>query len=182
MRVERLAVGALLAVSLLTGCSGNDGSTAPETPPLAAADAGHNTADHFSSRVPLDETLVSPCNGETIHLTGTAFEQATFVDTRENLDNGGSLHTEHQGVISESGIGLTSGASYGFHDSFHELFESPSVSAPNFIATFSETGRVTSPTSGLSFTSRFSIHVVGLPSGELKVTKVTDTGENPDCR
>ena len=179
MHIERLAVGALLAVSLLTGCSGNDGSTAPETTSVAAADAGHNTADHFSSRFPLDETLVSPCNGETIHLTGTGFEQVTYVDTRENLDNGGSLHTEHQGVISESGVGLTTGASYDFHYNFHESFESPSAPAPNFTLAFRDIGRVTSPTPGLSFTSRIVLQLVHLPSGDFAVVKNT---ESVECR
>jgi hypothetical protein len=84
-------------------------------------------------------------------------------------------------MVSESGTGLTTGASYDLRASFHESFESPSVPAPNFIATFSETGRVTSPTSGLSFTSRFFIHVVGLPSGEVTVTKIIDTSGSPEC-
>jgi len=179
MRIERLATGALLAVAMLAGCSGDDGSTAPEASYLALEDAGHNSADHFSSRFPLDETLVSPCNGETIHLTGTGFEQVTFVDTRENLDNGGSLHTEHHGTISESGTGLTSGALYDFRDSFHELFDSPSVTAANFTLTISERGRVTSATPGLSFTATFFAHLVGLPDQDLKVTRVL---ESTECR
>jgi hypothetical protein len=179
MRTECLATAALFTVAMLAGCSGDDGSTAPEIPSLAVEGAGHYSADHFSARFPLDETLVSPCNGETIHIAGEGFEQMTFVDTREHLDNGNSLHSEHLGMVSESGTGLTSGALYDFRDSFHELFDSPSVTAANFTLTVSERGRVTSPTPGLSFTATFFVHLVGLPDQDLKVTRVLDSTE---CR
>jgi hypothetical protein len=178
MRIHRYAIGALFAATALAACEGAD---APTEPGLQARveDAGHNAAQHVSSTTQLDETIVNPCNGETIHLTGTLVEQANYVDKPENLENGNSVHGEHQGRITESGIGLTTGAAYDFRSSFRELFNSPSVPAANFEFTFHGTDRMTSSIPGLSFSVTTLLHVIGLPTGELKVTKDV---ENTVCR
>ena len=176
MRIHRSAIGALFAAATLTACDGTDAPTAPRIQPRVE-DAGHNSAQHVSSTTALDETIESPCNGETIHLTGTVREQATIVGDPEDFP--AHIHGEHSGVVSESGIGLTTGASYEFRDSFHGLFNSPSIPAVNFEFTEHDTGRMTSSTPGLSFTLRFFIHGVGLPTGEFKVTKQV---ESVECR
>jgi hypothetical protein len=175
MATHRSIIAALAAAVTLTAC---DSATTPTAPPaqLRVEDAGHNAALHFSSTTALDETLESPCNGETIHLTGTARDQMTVVGVPEDLPDNW-LHAEHSGVVSESGTGLTTGLPYQFRDSFHEIFNSPSVSAANFVFHTKETGRVTTTEPGLSFTLHFAFYAVGLPSGEIKVTREIESLE-----
>jgi hypothetical protein len=178
MRTHRHAIGAFFVAATLAGCEAADAPSGPASPYFQVEDAGHNDVLHFSSTTPLDETIDSPCNGETIHLTGTLKDEATAVAPPPvSFDH--FLHGEHNGVVSESGTGLTTGLAYDFHVTFQDLFNSPSVTAANFEFTSHATGRMTTATPGLSFTIRFQIHGIGLPSGEFKVTKEVDSAE---CR
>jgi len=116
------------------------------------------TAEHFSSITPLDEIFFdSPCNGEDIHMTGTLSAEDTFVG-----EVGGFLHHELQVVVSETGTGLTTGATYSSHDVNHESFNSPTGPALNFTFTYGETYYFISPTPGLSFKGQFAFHFVAL--------------------
>lgn len=177
MRIEHLATSALLAAAVLTACAGDDALTAPLTPALAVEDAGHNAADHFQAVEAADFEIVSPCNGELIAFSGENTYQVTFVDTREHLDAGFSLHTEFQAHTQATGTGPESGASYAINDIYHENFESPSPPAPQVTFSAHGTTRVTSDLPGLSFDIRFEFHGVGLPSGEFKVTRFVDSLE-----
>jgi hypothetical protein len=123
---------------------------------------------------PVTFEVENPCNGELIIFSGTAETQVTFVDTREHLDAGFSLHTELQQRTTATGTGSETGATYTINDIFHEGFESPNPTAPH--ATFSAhaTTRVTSDIAGLSFTGHFVFQGV-VPSGrDFKVTASLD--------
>jgi hypothetical protein len=178
MRTNRSALGALFAAVTIAACDGAD----PSAPEIQARveDAGHSETVHVASTVALDETFESPCNGEIIHLTGTLREQANYVGAPPvDPDQGFFVHGEHLGVVDESGTGLTTGLTYTFRDSFHELFNSPSQPAANFVFTYNETGRLTTDAPGLSITMHFLVHGLGLPTGEFKVTREI---ERLECR
>ncbi len=179
MRSLTLTGAAMLMAALLTGCGAESGPTAENTPGLTADATSHNTADHFSETVAVEEILVNPCNGELIQLSGTAVGQYTRVASREALDNGLSLHTEIHYRISQTGTGLTTGASYSHRATYHEVDNSPTPTAVNAAFGFRDAFRVTSPTPGLSFTVRNTFHLVRVPSGDFKVTK--DSGIT-ECR
>lgn len=165
---------AILAAAFLTGCGSESSPTAESTPGLTSHAADHNTADHFKTVEPVTFEVENPCNGELIIFSGTAETQVTFVDTRENLDAGFSLHTELQQRTTATGTGSETGATYRINDNFHESFQSPNPPAPH--ATFSAhaTTRVTSDIAGLSFTGHFVFQGV-VPSGQdFKVTASLD--------
>ncbi len=171
MRSLTLTGAAMLAAALLTGCGAESGPTTENAPPLSADATDHNTANHYSSITPLDEIFISPCNGETIHLTGTLSAQSNDVASQDALDQGLYLHHELQVVVSETGTGLTTGASYRSHDVNHESFNSPSGPAANFNFRYNEQFYFISKTPGLSFSGQFFFHFVALPSGEFKITR-----------
>ena len=171
MRILTLA-SATLAAALTIGCGAEAGPTAENSPAVTAS--ATNTADHFSSVTPLDEIFISPCNGETIHLTGTLFAEDNFVGTSDYF-----LHHELQVVVSETGTGLTTGASYRSHDVNHESFNSPTPEALDLTFTFHETFYFISTTPGLSFRGQFFFHLVVLPHSGFKITR--DIG-SLECR
>jgi hypothetical protein len=165
MRALALIGTAILASAFGTGCSPESGPTAENGSTLEAVTS--KTAQHFSSNTPLDEIFFdSPCNGEDIHMTGTLSAEDTFYGTTDYF-----LHHELQVVVSETGTGLTTGATYSSHDVNHESFNSPTLEAPNLTFTYGETYYFISPTRGLSFRGQFAFHFVALPSGEFKVTR-----------
>jgi len=162
----------LLASIALAACAGDDPATAPPTPGLRVEGAGHFSSDHFLIDEPVVVSIDNPCNGEVVDLVGRDVGEITVVDTREHLDDGNSLHFEHHSHVSGTGTGELTAISYGFDDLFNERFESPSVSAPQFTASFDEVQRVTSPVPGTSFTARFAVSVVLTPTGDgVKVTR-----------
>jgi|tagenome__1003787_1003787.scaffolds.fasta_scaffold20158324_2 hypothetical protein len=165
MRLLTWRIAAVLAAVLVTGCGSESGLTAENAPALTAQ-AGKIT-DHVSSITPLDEIFFnSPCNGEDIHMIGTLSAEDNFVGTDE-----GVLHHELQVVVSERGIGLTTGATYRSHDANHESFNSPT--GPSLKVTFStnESYYFISPTPGLSFRAHFFLTFVTLPNGDIKVSR-----------
>jgi hypothetical protein len=166
---------ALAVAALLGACADDQPATAPSAPSLANG-AGHNTADHYTIDQPADFQLTSPCTGELIDFTGRETGQITAVDTRENLDNGNSVHYEHIGRVVATGIGETTGATYQIDDLFHEDFESPSPPAPQVTITFQETIRVTGTAPGTGFTVREEFHLVLQPSSpDAKVTREVES-------
>ena len=163
-------LAALTAAALLGACA-QEPATAPSTPSLAE-DAGHNTADHFTIDDPIEFQFESPCTGELIDFTGRETGQLTMVDTREHLDNGNSVHFEHQGRVVATGVGQTTGAIYRINDVFHESFQSPSPPAPQVTVMFEETLRVTGTAPGTGFTLRVQFHLVHQPfAPDVKVTR-----------
>jgi hypothetical protein len=115
MRPRTLTGLTMMAAALLTGCGAEPGPTAASAPSLAAA-RKHVTVVHSSSRTLLDETFDSPCNGESIHYTGTLFTQMTLVTADPASQD--SLHGDLHMVVSETGTGLTTGALYTARDVF----------------------------------------------------------------
>jgi hypothetical protein len=169
---------AILTAAFLTGCGSESSPTAETLPSLTADVIDHNTADHFKAVNPVTFQIDSPCNGESITFTGTAESQVTFVDTREHLDAGNSLHAEFQQHTTATGTGSVSGAIYTINDIYHEGFESPNPPAPH--ATFGAHGmtRVSSDVAGLSFRGHFVFQAV-IPSGQ--DFKVTTSLERVTC-
>jgi hypothetical protein len=174
MRSLTLTGAAMLAAALLTGCTGDDAPTAPTAENIVELTADSRTVNHFSFTEPLDDIVISPCNGEMIHVTGTITEQGTIVEV-----DGVGLHVEVQDVVSGTGTGLTTGVIYRTHNTNHQSFNSPTAAAVNFTATFWERFYFITQTPGLSFTGRFFVHVLATPSGDFKATREVDSLE---CR
>jgi hypothetical protein len=165
MRPLTMTGAAMVMATLLTGC-GAESPTAENASGLTAA----ATAVHSRQEFALDETYINPCNGETVHVIGTLVGLMNFVD---------DLHQEFHAVISETGTGLTTGASYTSHSTFHEEFNSPTEAAVNLTVSFRDAVHINSTTRGLSFTLLNTFHLVQVPSGEFKVTKEV---ESATCR
>jgi hypothetical protein len=178
MRFLTLTRVAILTAAFLTGCGSESSPTAEDGPGPRAYAIAHNTADHLKTVDPVTFQIDNPCNGESITFTGTAESQVTFVDTREHLDAGNSVHAEFQQHTTATGTGSESGATYTIDDIYHEGFESPNPPAPH--ATFGAHGmtRVSSDIADLSFSGQFVFHAV-IPSGQ--DFKVTTSLERVTC-
>jgi hypothetical protein len=170
MRSLTLTGVTLLVAPLLTGCGAAAGPTGENTPTVSA-DA--MTVNHSSSVTPLDYIFVSPCNGEDIHVTGTLSAKETFLGT------GDGVHRELQVVTFETGLGLTTGATYRSHDVNHETFSAPTPESRFRTYTFHETYYFITQTPGLSFRGQFFTHFVETPNGDGKFTR--DVG-SLECR
>jgi hypothetical protein len=160
-----------LVATLLTACGADSGPTAEYAPGLTANAA--MPVQHSSSVTPLDYIFVSPCNGEDIHMTGTLRAEDTFLGT------GAGVHYELQVVTSETGTGLTTGATYRSDDVNHESWSAPTPESDFRTLTFTETFYFISRTAGLSFRGQYFTHFVEQPSGDFKVTR--DVG-SLECR
>ena len=166
MRSLTLTGAAMLAAAMMIGCGTDSNPTEANTGNLAADGVNATSAIHESQKFALDETYVNPCNGETVHLTGTLVGHS-------NIVNG--LHREFHATIAETGTGLTTGTSYTSHSTFNEVFNSPTGPALDYSYSFRDAVHVISSPTGLSFTLKHTFHVVGLPSGEFMVTKELDS-------
>jgi hypothetical protein len=156
--------------AVLAAC---DSATDPAGPALTGADQAVRPSlvafpEHFTARESFDsDDEVNPCNGETIHLTGTI--QVEVNQVHPDAEDPGVLHGESQSTFVATGVGDVTGTVYLFRKVLHVDFQSPSVSASQF--TFSERDR----THGISLGSagdyllHFTFVFVGLPSGEGKV-------------
>jgi hypothetical protein len=91
-----------------------------------------------------------------------------------DLRNGQELHHEINELVSETGVGLTTGAPYTLSATFHEKFNSPTAIALNATFSIRQAIRVTSTTAGLNYTVLTTIYFVGLPTGGYKFTKLVD--------
>jgi hypothetical protein len=173
MRSLTLTGTAFLVAALMTGCDADAGPTAAATPGPAEA---RRVANQVSFTLPLDETFVSPCNGETIHLTGTLSAKSNLIAAATASD---TLHYELQVVVSETGTGQTTGAAYRSHDVNHEGFSAPADD--QFYSHFTEGEKFyfISTTPGLSFRGQFFVHFVNPGSGDFKFTR--DVG-SLECR
>lgn len=160
----------LVLTAALVGC---DSATEPAARTLAGPDHTATPSlaafpEHFTARESFDsDDEVNPCNGETIHLTGTI--QVEVNQVHPDAEDPGVLHGESQSTFVATGVGDVTGTVYLFRKVLHVDFQSPSVSASQF--TFSERDR----THGISLGSagdyllHFTFVFVGLPSGEGKV-------------
>ena len=147
MSTRYFAVVVLAVTAALGACSGDDRAPVP-TDPSFAVGTGHNATDHFKIDEPVEFEVLNPCNGELIDFVGRETGQINAVDTRENLDNGNSIHFEHQAHVVATGTGQQTGTAYAINDVFHESFNSPSPPAPQVTISFRETFHVTSPARG----------------------------------
>jgi hypothetical protein len=178
MRSLTLAGAAFLLGTLMTGCGSESGTTADNAFGFAA-DATDRTTNHVWESNLVEETVVNPCNGETIQFTGTGVGQGNFVDVAGN-----NLHREFHAVISETGTGQTTGATYILHANYHEVFDSPTGPAPNFTFGIQDRGHVISSTPELSFTWLYTIHFLATAGGDFKITKDIEGDDSPifTCR
>ncbi len=170
MRTLSLATVTLTAAALLGACGAEAGPTAVNAPDFSSH---QRFPQHTSSTIAIDDEFINPCNGETVHVTGTIDEQVTIVPS----ELVGGLHFELQDVFSASGVGTTSGASYRAHGTTQTSFDSPNFEALN--ATFSDRARLDfiADSPGLSFRLIVDLHLVDLPSGEEKVTRDVESLE-----
>src|SRR5262245_32779541 len=168
MKALPLPAAPILA-ALLIGCGAETSPTAENAPALAA---DSHVAEHSMSTIPEDNFGINPCNGETVHFIGTIAQQTNVVSV-----DGGSLHVELAERLSLTGIGLTTGVSYRVDAVDHLSFNSPTVPAPNSTFTFRDHNLFRAETPGLSWKGAGFIHVVVLPSGELKVTREFESGD-----
>jgi hypothetical protein len=161
----------MLGAALLTGCGTDLGPTAENTVRPTAAATDDNPTDHIKYTIEISETNLNPCNGELVQLAGTLVGHSQLVGPQDILDPDRRLHEEIHEVVSETGVGLTTGATYTLHATFTEGWNTPNPVAPN--ATYHERQkiRVGSTTPGLTYTALATIHVVTSPSGESKVTR-----------
>jgi hypothetical protein len=166
MRSLTLTVAAVVGATFLTGCEAGSGPTAENASGLSAA----ATAVHSQQVLELDETYLNPCNGETVHMTGTLVGGMNSVD---------DLHQVFHATISETGTGLTTGASYTSHSVYDEKFNTPRETAVNFTFDYRDGVHINSATRGLSFSLVNSAHFVLMPTGDFKLTKDL---ESATCR
>ena len=156
-----LALGLLTALTAVA-CNEPTASSQPAEPTLTA----DVTAEHTTTTELVDDIMISPCNGESIHFTGSVVEQLTLVGP----DGLGATHFDLEEVFSGTGLGLNTGLSYSVQGAHHISFQSPTPEA--FQTAYTERDRFSFNTStpGLSFDATFLVHLVDLPSGEEKVT------------
>lgn len=172
MQFLTLAGVTLLAASLLTACGTESGPTEESAPSMARASKPDSTV-HTTTVLSLDEVQASPCNGEDIHYTGTAAIHMTFVASPDTLFQ----HAVLQIVVKETGIGLTTGATYTAHDNIYEGFTLPYGHQQYQSFSFHEKFRVISDTPGLSFGAHLQVHFVGVPDGDGKFTRIVGAEE-----
>ena len=172
MRTDPLAAVALAAAALLTARGAEAGPTAANAPDFSSH---RRFPQHTTSTIPFDDSIVSPCNGETVRFTGTIVEQINIVPS----ELAGGLHFELHDVYSATGEGATSGSSFRVHGTTHTSFDSPNFEALH--ATFSDRAHIDFRTAaaGQSFGLTVQLHLVDLPSGEEKVTRQV---ESLECR
>ena len=124
MHTLTLTRAAILGAAVLAGCGTDLGPTAEKTVRLTPAATDANAVEHTKYVIPFSEININPCNGEEVQLTGTLVGQSHLVGPQDSLDNGQPLHEAVHEVVSETGIGLTTGASYRLHVTFTEGFNS----------------------------------------------------------
>lgn len=173
MRSPTLAVTALLMGTLLTGC-GTESGPNTESAATFATGGTDRTTNHVWESGPVEETVINPCNGETIHFTGSGVGQGNFVDVAGN-----NLHREFHAVVTETGTGETTGATYTLRANYHEAFNSPTGPAPNFTFGIQDRGHVDSSIPELSFTWLYTIHFLVTASGEFKITRDIEGDDSP---
>jgi hypothetical protein len=86
-----------------------------------------------------------------------------------------TLHIEDASRLTATGSGLTTGTSYRVHATSGVSFNTPATTVPNVTFTERDHFHFHSETPGLSFMGAFFVHIVVLPSGEVKVTREVDT-------
>jgi hypothetical protein len=166
--MRRFAMCLTLTI-LLAGC---DSATEPAAPTLAPDHNGTPSLaarfpEHFTARESFEGDDFNPCNGETIHLTGEIQVEVNLL--HPDAEDPEVIHAESQMTFVASGVGAVTGTVYLFRKVLHTDFETPNVSASQFI--FSERDRThgISPGSAGDFLLHFTFVFVGLPNGEGKV-------------
>ncbi len=175
MRSLTLTGAAILTAAFITGCGGESGPTAENTPTLTADATDHNTVDHLSYVEPATFAFNSPCNGELITFVGENDIQVTKVAPRADLDQGYYLHYELLSRTRATGTGAETGATYTIHDIYRESFNSPNGPAPHVTGGTGGVSHITSSLPGLSFNTRFLFHFVVPSDKEFKVTREVET-------
>jgi hypothetical protein len=162
---------AILAAAVVAGCGAESDLTNESAASLSADVADHNPTDHIKYTIEISETNLNPCNGELVQLAGTVVGHSQLVGPQDILDPDRRLHEEIHEVVSETGVGLTTGATYTLRATFTEGWNTPDPLALN--ATYHERQkiRVMSTTPGLTYTALATIHIVTPPSGESKITR-----------
>lgn len=162
MKSPTLIAATALVAALLAACTGESLPT-DAGPSLAAAP---KDVTHTSFSIPLNEIVISPCNGETIELSGTFSGQTT-----ELTVNGEVIHGSIHNMVRETGIGLTTGARYVLRDVLYEATNSPTDHSVNVTYSFREANHFITSTPGLSFSGVAAVHYVRTPNGVGQFTR-----------
>ena len=151
MRPPLTALAALAGV-LMIGCSEQPGLTDPAGDPALSPVSGATAAAakvtfHFPLEGPFGIGFTSPCTGGSVEGTGEIAGQVNVVgeEVFEGVILG--LHIEEHGTVTGTVTDDATGATYRFHNSYHNGFNTPSGPAPNFTSTSTST-LVARPTTG----------------------------------
>jgi hypothetical protein len=159
----------LLTAALVAAC---EQSGSPVGPLVNGPSLG-STVERFGETHPIATTITNPCNGEDIALVGVARNTIILVSGPDNLN-----HVTVDGIIKGTGTGLTSGATYQFHDEFHDSFQTPNLISPDFTTFTHDQSNTVSMDNEPNVSFTFEVHVVGNASG-VKTTVENFSGE---CR
>jgi hypothetical protein len=175
-----LLPSAALVGALALGCGYESTPTDPLDDPTATSGiAAEMAVDRLMRRGPWEEDITNPCTGGLIHFTGEIKEQRTAVGPQELLDQGSSLHSEDQTLLTGTGTDPVTGATYSIHRTLHSGFNSPTLEALNLTITFQTTVRAVTSGPGENFLIRIQFHVTFLPNGEVKTVVEHESAE---CR
>jgi hypothetical protein len=158
----------LMATVLLAGCEQSSSLVGPEADEPSLA---NKTVQHITETFPVDGAIGDACLGEDVVFAGTIRNAITIVSEPGNDD-----HISFQGLFVGTGTGTVTGTKYLVNNQFHFSFNTPSLTAPQgYTMTLDQIRAVSQGGSDNLFFS-FDLHIVFLPSGEVKTTVENFTG------
>jgi hypothetical protein len=146
-----LLSAAPLAIAFVLGCSDQPNPTESGADPTASPVLGGSLAAakatvHFTFEEPVELEFTSPCTGGLVEGTGVVVGQVNLVG--DPIGGGiAVLHSEQAGTVTGTLTDQSTGATYTFRDTYHNVFNSPSGAALNFTTT-SPGNMVAFPTDG----------------------------------
>ena len=168
MRALNSTGSGILTVFFLAACGSDSGPTTENSVASVATASVAKTAAHFSETIPVVETVINPCNGETVNFSGTVFIQGGQVSSD------GPLHSELHARVRQTGIGEETGVTYTLRATFHEIFESPTGPALNSTVGATDRGFVQSSDASLSFRWLYAFHAIVQPDGDVMITRLVE--------
>jgi hypothetical protein len=170
----RLLLAALLPLAV----------AACDSPPSAPAEAPSGLGPDFRSetvQVPLDENFSfvtpNPCNGEDVLVAGHVTGHIHFGSEAQDFENGVIVHTSFHLLATGTGTGLSTGATYLYHDNIEEHFESPNGPAPHASVGSQHTFRMISQGPEPDFRLTVQLHLNILPPDARFEVRVDREGE-----
>jgi len=162
----RQLTACLIFAVLLAGCDSptQNGSvgTVPTGPAMLRQHFGVDIREPI-----LGDTLLNPCNGEVVIITGEAVHRFNGVGP----DPGAALFTHFEDFFKISGAGVgDSGNRYVLNSTEHVIFSTPSLPPTQFTVTGPSAFVLVSKGAAPNFTGHAVFHITVLPDGSMKVT------------